>query len=210
MMRRLLDMLFPPKCVLCYVLLPNGREYICEKCGREAKRCIRPAAARGTCYERAEAPFVYCGNVRQGMLRYKYKGRKRCAGFFAEEMARLCESTDMHADVIVPVPSSKLRSFKKGYDHAFLLAKGLSENMGIPVERHLYKTRRTKPMHGLKPEERRANILDSIGLRGDVSGKTVLLADDIITSGATASECAKVLRRGGAASVLVITAAAKD
>lgn len=208
-MNRILALLFPPKCVFCQKLLKENEEHICEGCKKSLKYCGAPYAAKKPYYEKAYAAFHYSGAARSAILRYKFYGFKSYADYFAGEMADIWENAGIKADLIVSPPSSVIKAFKKGYDHAFLLAKRVSEKTGVPAGKALFKTRRTKPMYGLAPAERRANVSDSIGFKGDVSNKTVLIVDDILTTGATASECARTLKNNGAKEVYVLAATAK-
>ncbi len=208
-MNGLLKLFFPPKCVFCGKILADAEKHVCRECEKAVRYCGVPYAAKKPYYERGYAAFRYEGDVRSAVLRYKFSGAKAYAEYFASEMAEVIKNAGITADVMTFPPSSRFKAFVKGYDHAFLLAKKLSEKTGIPVERLLYKKRRTKPMYGLDAAERRANISGSVGFTGRVEDKTVLIADDILTTGATASECARILNKNGAKAVYVIAAAAK-
>jgi competence protein ComFC len=124
-------------------------------------------------------------------------------------MADKLLQTDWEIDLIVPVPSHFLRRRKKGYDHSRLLAQEISRITGVPMAPVLRKVRRTKPMYGLRVSQRRANIMNSLACTRELSDteKTVLLIDDIITTGCTAAECARLLRNAGAQKVYAMTAA---
>ena len=114
-------------------------------------------------------------------------------------------------EIIVPVPTDPARLRRRGYNQAELLARELAKLLDKPCLPLLEKTRETRPMHGLRPEERRANVLGAYRLCCEgklVAGKRILLCDDILTTGSTLSECARMLKMDGAAGVFCLCAAA--
>jgi ComF family protein len=114
-----------------------------------------------------------------------------------------------HDVLIVPIPLHKSRERKRGYNQATLLAKGVGERNKLPVNCDVLKrVKKTKPQFGLNKQERLANIDGAFSLgRTDVSGKSIILIDDVFTSGATLTLCAKLLTTGGASKVAAIAAA---
>lgn len=108
--------------------------------------------------------------------------------------------------ILVPIPLSSKRLRKRGYNQAELLAKELEKQFGLTVELLLKRVRETKPQYGLKREERIENIKEAFALNDQRSmtnfqGKTVLLVDDVLTTGSTMSEAAKILKKAGAKEV---------
>jgi ComF family protein len=113
-------------------------------------------------------------------------------------------------DLVAWPPLSRWRLYRRGYDQARLLAEGLARVRNIPCQPLLKKIRHTSPQSLLKTEsERRANVLGAYELCADmqVAGKRILLVDDVMTTGATLSECARVLLTAGAAEVVCVTLA---
>lgn len=209
MIDRVKKLLFPPRCIFCRELLSAQEQYICIGCSTKHYELSRPKAHKGAFYNEALAVYRYDGEVRRALHRFKFHGGVHMAEFFGTKMAERVISANWQFDIIVSIPSHISKVHKKGYDHAFLLAEVVAQKTGVPFARLLRKTRRTKSMYGLQPAQRRANIMDSIALKAgsDVKDKRILLVDDIITTGSTASECARVLKQAGAKSVAVITAA---
>ena len=209
MIDKLKRLIFPPRCAFCRVLLAENEKHICSKCAQKPYALGRPKAYKGPFYKNALAAFVYEGDVRRALHRFKFHGGLHLAEFFAEKMAEKLARTDWEFDLIVPVPSHFSRRYKKGYDHALLLAQHLSRLTGVPCKPLLKKTRRTKPMYGLRESQRRANIMDSVACVQPVEPKykRILLVDDIITTGCTLAECARVIRDAGAREAYGITAA---
>ena len=208
---KLKDLLFPPKCTLCNKLLLKDEQYICSRCADEIDGVKSPLKRSGAFFDKAYGFLPYLGKMRQAIHRYKYYGKIHYATFFAKNMA-VCygraESTLPH--IITAVPSQPSRRAKRGFDHAFLLAQGVGKRLGVEAIPLLKKSKRTSAMYGLSPERRRANIRGSIAFIGEeskIKGKDILLIDDILTTGSTASECARVLKLAGAKRVTVLVAA---
>ena len=206
---KLLDLIYPPRCIFCHCLLDSGT--ICETCAASLPVLDREARQQSfdgirTC----SSLFPYEGNIRESLLRYKFHG----LSFYGEDYARLMllhftlEETE--CDLISWVPLSRRRLRQRGYDQARLLAQRLSEYLGLPCERVLKKVKNVAPQSRTGgPEARKKNISGAYRLarKADVRGKTVLLVDDIVTTGSTLSECAAVLREAGAAEVKALTVA---
>lgn len=114
-----------------------------------------------------------------------------------------------HDVLIVPIPLHKSRERKRGYNQATLLAKGVADRNKLPVNCDVLKrVKKTKPQFGLNKQDRLENIDGAFSLgRTDVTGKSIILIDDVFTSGATLTLCAKLLTTGGASTVAAIAAA---
>ncbi len=198
-----LDLLYPPKCTLCQKLLQKEETDLCADCRKSTDSYISGKehisfVASSICL------WYYEGKVRESLLRFKFSGRRSYADAYARHLAvRLLDSREQY-DLITWVPLSKARLRKRGYDQCQLLAKALSRELGIPALCTLRKIRNNR-VQSLLPDaaQRKANVLGvyrSIHTEA-FRGKRVLLVDDIITTGATISECARVLTTDGAARV---------
>lgn len=143
--------------------------------------------------------------VRASILRYKFYHRRSYLPGYARFLAQKLSETGMNRpDYLTFVPISRRRKWKRGYDQVALLADALSKETGLPVLGVLKKIRHTPPQSGLKSApERRANVLGAYRVirPEEVAGKRILLLDDIITTGATVSECARMLDMAGAAEI---------
>lgn len=202
-------LLFPPKCVFCRELLHETEEYICRSCSQKVWEISRPKNHKGAFYNEALSVYPYEGDVRRAVHRFKFHGGIYLAEFFALKMTAKVENARWKFDIVTAAPSHISKRYKKGYDHAYLLAEGISKLTGAPCCRLLKKTRKTAHMYGLTLAQRRANIMGSVSVcqAADIKNKRILLVDDILTTGSTASECARVLKAAGASYVAVITAA---
>lgn len=149
--------------------------------------------------------WYYKGIVRKSIQRFKFYNDRSNAVAYGRLLAfMLLEKYPQMPEMITWVPISSLRRFSRGYDQAELLAKAIGVQLGIPVVSTLKKTRHTRPQSTLADAaQRRANILGAYKTKNPrvIAGKQLLVVDDVITTGATASECAKILLASGAAQV---------
>ena len=200
----LLDLLFPPKCAFCGELTEREDRGLCPKCRRELPWTVN-LKRKADFVAGVSAPLYYEDAVRRAMLRYKFNGapaRGEVYGRLIAETLKSAEKTDF--DVVTWAPLSRKRLRSRGYDQARLLAEAAAKDLGLPCERLLRKTRNTPPQSGIAaPEGRRANASGAYEIASPecAVGKRVLLIDDIITTGATISECARILLLSGAESV---------
>ena len=207
-----LDLLFPPKCVFCGQLLPDGEREVCSACRRSLPWLAGPAAEQTPEWvDLAVSPLRYEGKVRESFHRYKFGGQTSYAGAYAALMAPCVEEhLAGRFEVITWAPLSARRRRERGYDQAELLARALSRRLGVPAQALLVKTRHTAAQSGLEESAaRRANARDAYRCPHPerAAGRRLLLVDDIITSGATSSECARILRQNGAKAVFCATLA---
>lgn len=207
------ELLFPRKCMLCGNLLGREEE-ICADCRQAITLNTAPPRVGGDgSFDLAAAGLWYEGSVRHAIHGLKYHEKQS----YARPLARVMEYTLRHkleaeADAVAYVPTNPSTLRERGYDQAELLAEELAKRTGLPLIHALEKTRETHSMHDLSAEERRKNVKGAFRLRcgeEDVRGKRILLADDVLTTGATLSACAAVLKEAGAAKVYGLCAASR-
>ena len=208
----ILDLLFPPKCPFCRDILADPRAPLCPGCQpklpwMEGNRAEGKVDFADGCF----SPLAYRGAVPDGVHRYKFGRNRACGAPFATLMAQ-CVRDHLKEDVdaITWAPLSRARLRERGFDQAQLLARCLGEELKRPLLPTLEKSRHTTPQSDLKSEgARRANALGAyVLLPGcDVKGKCLLLVDDVVTSGATLSECCRILKQAGAKRVWCVTLA---
>ena len=208
----LLDLLFPPKCPFCQKILDDPRAPVCPACqpalpwlsGQGAERKVEFADG---CF----SPLAYRDQVRDSIRRYKFKGRQGYHKAYGRLVAQCVhDHLDGRWDLITWVPLSDQRRRERGYDQAFLLASAAALELGEVAVETLRKGRNTEAQSGLDGDAaRRANVLGAYTAVDAelVEGKRVLLIDDVITTGATISECARILRTVGAREVVCATLA---
>lgn len=248
----ILDLVYPPRCLLCGQLdrpavceecaatFEPVPEPVCPRCGRpvveEGASCrhcrehlrVRGAGARepadtGWAFDAARGCAIYEGAMRHGIHRLKYDGAELLGEPLGAYLANRCvvdgllpPETLHRIGAVVPVPMHPSRERTRGYNQARLLAKPVAEMLGVsllPAE-VLRRVRKTAPQVGLGGEERQRNLREAFAVANHsaasatVSGRDLLLIDDVFTTGATADACARALKEAGARSVIVVTLAA--
>ena len=208
---RIWDLMFPPKCILCQKLLSHEETDLCHHC-RGSVEEFGKANNRISFVAGWTALWYYIGEVRQSMLRYKFYGRRSYGAVYGRLLAmKLLKKPICQYDVLTWVPVSRRRRRKRGYDQVELIALSLGKELETPAVPVLKKVRHTKPQSRLQDaSHRKANVMGAYAVTDPtlVAGKRILLIDDIITTGATVSECARVLLTAGATEVSCAAVAA--
>ncbi len=211
----LMGLLFPPRCILCRRVLKKEELDLCREC-----RCDAP----DYCGRKSKLQFLdsfcaiwyYRGNVRSSLLRYKFGYARSYAHGYGRLLAgKLLQDYPDGFDVLTWVPISSLREFSRGYDQSRLIAQAVGRELGMTPVRTLKKTRNNPRQSRIKgAAQRRANVLGVYEIQNSeaIAGKRILLLDDILTTGATAGECARMLLTAGAKEVhcAVVAAARKE
>lgn len=210
---RIFDWIFPPRCPFCRQFLNRGPVAVCPQCQEdldwmeEDDKRHRPPLTDG-----CVGVLPYEGMVRQAIHRYKYRGSRGLSRVFGQLLAQRLRSSGVAEKVqaVCWVPCHAATRRKRGYDQAEVLARQVAGELGLPAACLLRKARKTKPMNKLGLAERRANVLGAfvpLGQPGQLAGARLLLVDDVYTTGATLSECARVLREQGAEKIYGATLA---
>ena len=198
------NLLFPPKCVLCGKLLQKDETDLCGKCRIDSPEC-RKNNLKFSFLDSWAAVWYYEGYIRKSLLRYKFGRARHYAPVYGRMLAmKLLNEYPEGFDILTWVPVSRLRKFTRGYDQVELLAEAVGKELGMLPVRSLRKIRNNRPQSGISGlAKRRANVLGVYRAIDPetVRGKRILLLDDIITTGATAGECARVLLTAGAKEV---------
>ena len=205
----ILDLLYPPRCCFCRKVVERDVHGICSRC-REKLPLMKQGKGRrmidggSVCYY----PLLYDAMVRESFLRFKFYGAVSYADTYSAILADCIRDDPVCFDIVTWVPISRRRKKKRGFDQAELLAEGLSSLLGLDCRKILYKNKETRTQSLLKnSDERRRNVKGAYSLcdENTVKGKKILIIDDIVTTGATLSECCRVLKKAGAE---LVTAAA--
>lgn len=207
---RILDLVFPRKCVLCGAVLGLQEMGICGQCLTGVPRHSGPDK-RIPGIDAVAAVWYYEDSVRESLHRYKFYGKDTYAEPYGQLLAEAVSRRLSGMDMVTWVPVSSKRKRERGYDQAELLAKSVARHLGVPARGTLEKIRHNEAQSGLRDaKSRRENVRGAYRISsGDaVSGKRILLVDDILTTGATAGECASELRKAGAACVMLGVVAA--
>ncbi|MCM2265513.1 MAG: ComF family protein [Desulfuromonadales bacterium] len=226
--QRCLNLFLPPACLLCGKKLPPGflATDFCPECRAGlpqpaparcpicavAHRTLAPASHHCEACLRQPPPFArvhavgpYAGTLQEAVQRFKYHGQlplERPLGILLAES--LPSRGKPCPDLIVPVPLHRDRLRERGYNQALQLARQVGRRLSVPVEPNLLRRiRATASQQGLDAVTRKSNLRGAFAVTAPLSGRHLLLVDDVLTTGATARECAGVLRQAGAASVEV-------
>lgn len=205
---RLWVLLFPPKCILCRKILQKDETDLCAACRKDAPVHFK-SNIKLSSVARWSAVWYYKDDVRKSILRFKFGNARHYAQGYARLLA-MKELTEDH-QVITWVPIGKKRLRQRGFDQCRLLAEAVGQELGIEPVQTLVKIKDTPPQSSIRQAHARwKNVKDAYrAVDPDlVAGKRVLLLDDVITTGATVSECAGVLRRAGAKEVICAAVAA--
>lgn len=198
------QLLFPPKCLLCRSILSSDELDLCHHCRIDAPECP---------ISRKKLPFIdswaavwyYEDQVRTSLLRYKFNGARSYAQGYGRLLAmKLQREHPDGFDLLTWVPISSMRKLRRGYDQVELLAAAVGNELGLKPVRLLHKIRNNPPQSGIVGQaQRRANVLGVYHVIQPqlIEGKRILLLDDVITTGATLGECARVLLTAGAKEV---------
>jgi ComF family protein len=229
----LLDLLLPPRCLRCGVGVEGGGRLCaecwrsltflgppqCRLCGYPLPHALPAAPLCGECareapvYDRARAALRYDDGARRLILAFKHADRTDTAPAFGAWLARAGTELLADADLLTPVPLHRLRLLRRGYNQSAILARALARETSLPLVPDLLQRRRaTRSQQGLSGQARLENVTAGAFRvhpwhRRRVEGRRVVLIDDVLTTGATAGACARVLRRAGATQVDVLTLA---
>ena len=211
LLNALLDLLYPPRCAFCHRLMDRTGDGVCAQCLQKLPLTGPVGCAQKlTHIERCVSPLYYERTVRDSLHRFKFGHLTGYAGIYMRFMVKSIDETAISCDSITWAPVSRKRLRRRGYDQSRLLAEKLAAYFGIPCQRMLCKIRDTK-QQSLMPsaEARRANVKGAYTAvhPENIRGKTILLVDDIVTSGSTLSECAGLLKEAGAELVYAVTVA---
>lgn len=224
----LLDLLLPPACPLCgveqpgsppYQLCPDCRAGIHPLCSPFCPRCALPYPTEGgsdhLCEDclRTPPPFawargvgIYEDTLRTAIQRFKFEGAFGLDRSLSQLLARTlgADVERFRPDLVTPVPLHRTRLRRRTYNQSLLLAKRLGSLWDLPVAaRLLVRIRPTPSQQGLKASVRQRNLRGAFASGRRLEGERVLLVDDVLTTGATARECCRVLRAAGASDVAV-------
>ncbi|MFH1681129.1 MAG: ComF family protein [Candidatus Eisenbacteria bacterium] len=221
MWRAVLDFLYPPLCLCRGERLERGERLVCECCWdlarREDRRSASPESPGGEGTPPATGVYARSANVWNETLgeilhRFKYGGFPSLGERLARSLAGTIASDPVlgDAELLVPVPLTRVRRAERGFNQSAVLAQHLSRLIGLPVvERAVSRAGRSRSQTKLSPLERRKNVRGVFRVRdpGAVRGRHVLIVDDVLTTGATAEELAGALRTAGARAVSAVAVA---
>jgi ComF family protein len=232
MLGALVSLFYPSVCTICAASV-GTQEYLCVECQGKISRIVPPFCAtcsepfsgaitetfscancahRKIYFESAVAAYRSRGIVRRVVHDFKYGDQYHLRHLVGEWLSAALDDDRLHErpfDVVVPVPLHSARQRERGFNQAEVLARMVSQQRGVPTRALLERTRYTTTQTAFDRSERMENLRNAFRLRKNTNVRQlrVLLIDDVLTTGATLSECARVLKKAGASVVYAATAA---
>ncbi len=224
------DLILPPVCVSCSTAVIDHNS-LCAKCWCGIDRITPPFCDRlgiplpgssgdgphlstqalrdPPVFARGRAAAIYSGIMRGMIVRFKFEDKHEPLKFFLNLMVYAGRDLFAETDLLVPVPLHRLRLLQRRFNQSAVLTQGLSRATGLAhAPAFLTRYQRTVPQVGLTQDERKRNVMNAFRLSkaaaSRLKGKSVLLVDDVMTTGATLNSCAATLLAGGAARVNVL------
>ena len=202
-------------CDECLKSVVANDKAICQNCGRKVSSAVE-YCERCSDYKRyvdlSRSLFIYSGSTRELIKRLKYDGDGYIADGFSDSLAKKAVAEIPAFDIITCVPMTKAKQKKRGYNQSELLAEKVAKRLCVDFKILLEKTCETASQVGLKTEERIKNLDGTFSVidNSEISGKSVLIVDDVMTTGATSECMAKTLKKAGATKVYLLTVAHVD
>ncbi|WMJ77926.1 MULTISPECIES: ComF family protein [unclassified Sedimentibacter] len=229
-----LELIYPEKntCFICETYDEKiNDKYICSDCEKKIKKIIHPACSKcckpidfdsfdGLCrecrnsdryFETSRSPYAYEGIIKKAIYSYKYYNKSYFFKFFGNCLVDYMKDTNYaYFDFIASVPIHPSKMRKRGYNQSELIARYIASRLCIPYVDALKRTKKTLKQSGQKKEDRRKNLRNAFTVKKSaqkIINSTILLVDDIYTTGSTVDECSKALIKYGAEKVYIITIA---
>ncbi|MFH1612848.1 MAG: ComF family protein [bacterium] len=225
-LQQTLNLIYPSNCISCKISLKFYEKYVCDICLNKIefikKCCIvcgKPLIASeikcGQCivdlpvFEKAISVGNYNVVIKDIILLFKYKKREGISKIIEKIIFKYLEneSLNKNIDLMIPVPLHKSRLKERGFNQSEILAKIIRKKYSFKIEKNLIRIKKTRPQIELNAKERKDNIKGAFVLKTPekIKDKTILLIDDVYTTGSTIKECAKVLQKAKVKTIYVFT-----
>lgn len=225
---KILDLVFPRRCAVCDAIADWPGKGVCQECGHKivyikspfclkcGRQLNQPGELCAACvrkkhlFVQGTALYDY-GSMSDSIFRFKYEGRQEYALFYGRQLYEKRSSwlTYIKPDALIPVPIHPSRKRSRGYNQSELIARALSKLSGIPVNTKLIaRIKKTLPQKNLNEQERQNNLKRAFKIcQNDVKLNTIVIIDDIFTTGSTINEMAAVLQEAGIRKIYFMTLA---
>lgn len=219
-LKTVIDLLYPRRCPVCHRIIPTNnnlvctvcrprltyvKEPICKKCGKPIEDSLLEycfdCSRYNQYYDEGRAAFVYDNEMKQSIYQFKYNDKREYVEFYATEIIKALKNdiNRWNADALIPVPIHRKRKKIRGFNQSFLLAREMGQCLQIPVVNDMIiRDKNTLPQKELSFKERQINLKNAFKIvQNDVKLNSIILVDDIYTTGNTINEVAKVCRQAG-------------
>ncbi len=207
LMRAIENAVMPLRCVFCGARTEYPEKYICTGCDQDLARIDSPPPPVSSPFEFDVAPLAYEFPVDAAIKALKFQRHLFYGPAFAELLCRECERLPDDIDAVLAVPLHWGRKWFRGFNQAIEIAAPVAKHLGAPLIRNVKRVRSTPFQSGLSARERAKNLSGAFAVRGAMSWRHVLIIDDVITTGTTVRQLAKVVLKAGARKVSVLAVA---
>jgi ComF family protein len=207
LLRALEDALMPLRCVFCGSRSRPPERYICVGCHGDLpfiESALPPASSP---LEDDVAPLAYEFPVDAAIKALKFRRKLFYAPALSELLIEACPNLPDDIDAVLPVPLHWRRRWRRGFNQAYEIGKPVARHLAVPLVRGVRRSRATPFQSGLSAHERARNLRSAFRVRGELAHEHVLIVDDVVTTGTTVCELARVLRRAGVARVSALAVA---
>ena len=201
------DAVMPLRCVFCGARTGEPEKYVCAGCDADLPRIESPPTPASSPFETVVAPLAYEFPVDAAIKALKFQRRLFYVPAFAEMLCEACVLLPSDVDAVVPVPLHWRRRWFRGFNQAHEIARPVAKKLGVPILGNVRRKRSTPFQSGLSARERANNLRSAFSVGGDLSCKHVLIVDDVITTGTTVRQLARVLKKAGANKVSTLAIA---
>ena len=203
-------------CYKCSMSYKRVGEHTCDSCGKPIPKnsdrlCVN-CKLRKVYFNQSISRYIYDGCIKSAIRNMKFRNQKWIANEFGDMLLKTVREKydDISFDIIICIPLSNSKMYERGFNQTREIADEISKGINVPIaEKILYKKDNVKTQSGLSAKERIENVKNAYFIKHPerVCDKTILLIDDVFTTGATVNECSKILKKAGALAVYVATVA---
>lgn len=207
MLRDLDNAVMPLRCVFCGTRTRTPERYICSGCDDDLPRAESPPPPTSSPLEHDVAPLEYEFPVDAAIKALKFRRRLVYAPAFAELLCAAAARLPDDIDAVLPVPLHWRRRWFRGFNQAVEIGRPVARHLGVPLVKNVRRRRATPFQSGLSARERARNLQSAFAVRGSLPYRHVLIIDDVITTGTTMRQIARVVKRAGVTRVSALAVA---
>ena len=199
--------LMPLCCVFCGTRTTGAERYVCNGCAGDLPAISSPPPAAGSPLAAEVVPYAWAFPVDAAIKALKFRRRLFYAPALAQLLCGACAELPSDVDAVLPVPLHWRRKWLRGFNQALEIARPVARHLRVPLAHNVIRSRATPAQSGLSAAKRARNLQAAFRVRGALPGRHVLIIDDVVTTGATVHELARVLLEAGVKRVSVLAVA---